>query len=235
MITLTLDGPGKNALSTTLMQSIVDRLGEANGAPVLFVGNGDAFSAGLNLKEVATHEGDAMFAFLDLLERCMTAIYLYPGPTVACVNGHAIAGGCVITLCCDHRVIVDSPKVRIGLNEVALGVRFPPRILEIVRRRVSALDQVLLGGQLFDPHTARGLGLVDEVAADVETVARARLATLAGHPAEGYAITKRDLRGSEDDLFPSSEHAGRVRSMVPQWTAPVVKERIAAVLGKTSR
>lgn len=230
MITLTLDAPGKNALSTELMESIVDRLDKAGGEPVMFIGANGAFSAGLNLKEVMTHEGNDMFAFLDVLERCTTALYLYPGPTVACVNGHAIAGGSVITLCCDHRVIVDDPKVRIGLNEVALGVRFPPRILEIVRRRVKDVDRVVLGGELFDPRTAREVGLVDEVVPNVEEVARARLDALAKHPRDGYAITKRDLRGTADDLCPESEHALRVRQMVPQWTSQTVKDRIAAVL-----
>lgn len=228
MRTLTLDAPGKNALSTALMQSILERLDQAAGEPVMFVGANGAFSAGLNLKEVATHEGDAMFTFLDLLERCMTAIYLYPGPTVACVNGHAIAGGGVITLACDHRVIRDDPKIRIGLNEVALGVRFPPRIFELVRRRVG--DRVLLGGELFSPREALAVGMVDEVVDDVEAHARRTLEALAKHPREGYAILKRDLRGTPDTLCPSSEHARRVREMVPQWTSPTVRERIASIL-----
>lgn len=229
MRTLTLDAPGKNALSTALMQSILDRLAAANGEPVLFVGANGAFSAGLNLKEVESHEGEEMFAFLDLLERCMTAIYLYPGPTVACVNGHAIAGGAVITLCCDHRVVVDDPKVRLGLNEVALGVRFPPRIFEIVRRRVG--DRVLLGGELFAPRDALTVGLVDEIAAgDVEGLARSRLEALAAHPRDGYAILKRELRGTPESLCPAGEYEARLRAMVPQWTSPVVRERVGAIL-----
>ncbi|MBI2395346.1 MAG: enoyl-CoA hydratase/isomerase family protein [Deltaproteobacteria bacterium] len=232
MITITLDAPNKNALSTAHMRSILEQLDRANGAPVMFIGASHTFCAGLDLNEVASRQGDDMFAFLELLERCMTSIYLYPGPTVACVNGHAIAGGCVLALCCDHRVAVDVPEVRIGLNEVALGVRFPPRVLAIVRRRVIALDRVVLGAGLSDPHTARRLGLVDEIVPDVEAAARARLTTLGRHPAEAYAITKRDLRGTADDLCPESEHAGRLRAMVPQWTAPVVRERVAAVLRK---
>jgi len=228
MITLTLDAPGKNALSTELMESIVERLERAGDQPILFVGNNGAFSAGLNLKEVAAHEGNDMFAFLDLLEDCMTAIYLYPGPTVACVNGHAIAGGAVIAACCDHRVVVDDPKLRIGLNEVALGVRFPPRILAIVRRRTS--ERAILGGELFDPRAARDVGLVDEVATNVEEAARARLEALAKHPREGYATTKRDLRGTAEELCPESEHALRIRQMAPQWTSLAVRDRIAKIL-----
>jgi enoyl-CoA hydratase len=234
MITLTLDAPGKNALSTEMMESIIGRLDHAAGQPVLFVGANDAFSAGLNLKELASLEGDRMFAFLDLLERCMTAIYLYPGPTVACVNGHAIAGGCVITLCCDHRIITDNERVRIGLNEVALGVRFPPRILSIVRRRVASqsLDRVVLGADLFSPAAALALGLVDEVVSDPLEAARVRASTLGSYVRGPYVASKRDLRGTENDLYPEADHARMLRSMVPEWTTKHVRDRIAAALAK---
>src|SRR5436190_21503186 len=128
MFEITMEGPAKNALGTAMMTFLLDQLREAAGRPVLLSGSGDAFSAGLSLKEVASLDAEGMLGFLGLLERCMSALYLYPGPTVALVNGHAIAGGCVLTLCCDYRISTSSPRTRIGLNEVALGVRFPPRI-----------------------------------------------------------------------------------------------------------
>jgi enoyl-CoA hydratase len=232
MITLTLDAPGKNALSTGMMESVLEQLTLARGEPVMFVGANDAFSAGLNLKELATLEGDSLFKFLLLLEQFMSGIYLYPGPTVACVNGHAIAGGAVITVCCDYRVIIDDPRVRIGMNEVALGVRFPPRVFSIVRRRVTNIDRVVLAAELFDPIGALAVGMVDEIAADVESIACARLATLAKHPREAYAIAKRDLRGDVEGLFPEAQHGFTVRGMLGQWASPVVRAKIAGALKK---
>jgi enoyl-CoA hydratase len=234
MIEIRMDGPGKNALGTRMLTFLVDRLAEAGGAPVLITGAGDAFSAGLDLKEVAQLEGDRMLAFLKLLERAMTAIYLYPGPTVALVNGHAIAGGCVITLCCDYRVAAPNPKIKIGLNEVALGVRFPPRILSIAKARVPPrhATEVLLGAGLFDPAAAARLGLVDEVADDADAVARARLGKLASSPAEAYALTKRDLRGTEQDLCPDAAWDEAVRAALPVWTAPALKQKIAAMFAR---
>lgn len=234
MITLTLDAPGKNALSTELMESVLERLEKARGEPVMFIGANGAFSAGLNLKELATLEGNTLFSFLELLERFMVGIYLYPAPTVACVNGHAIAGGAVITVCCDHRVMVDDPKVRIGMNEIALGVRFPPRIFSIVRRRVTNPDRVILGSELFDARGALAVGMIDEVATNVEDVARARLEALGRHPREAYAIAKRDLRGDEEALFPESQHAFSLRGMLAQWSSPIVRDKITAALAKRS-
>ena len=229
-----LDGPGKNSLGTTMLTFLLAELAAAAGEPVLLTGAGDAFSAGLNLREVLALEGDGMLEFLRLLERAIAALYLYPGPTVALVNGHAIAGGCVLTLACDHRVSAAHPKIKIGLNEVALGMRFPPRLLTMITRRVPPQfhTEVLLGAGLFDPAGALRVGIVDEIAADPRAVAEARLAALAANPAAAYALTKADLRGSEQDLCPDAAWDANLRAAVPVWTAPALKQKIAAMLAR---
>ena len=228
---LTLDAPGKNALSTPLMRRIIDEVRAAAGRPLLIVGAGDVFCAGLNLKEVAELDRQGMEAFLGLLDDVMDTLYGHLGPTVACVNGHAIAGGCVVALCCDVRIAADDPAARIGLNEVALGLEFPPKILELVRRRVPAhsFDRVVLEAGLYDPHTALSLGLVDEVAPDVHAAARSCLARLAAHPTATYEATKRTLRAGALDL--SAEQRRYFRDqVVPAWCAPETKARVRAAL-----
>ena len=228
---LTLDAPGKNALSTALMRRIVDEVRSAAGRPLLITGAGDAFSAGLNLKEVAGLDRPGMEAFLGLLDDVIDALYGQPAPTVACVNGHAIAGGCVVALCCDARVAVDDPRVRIGLNEVPLGLEFPPKILALVRRRLPAhaLERVVLEGGLHEPRTALSLGLVDEVATDVHASARRWLARLAGLPQSVYAATKRTLRAGALELSAEQRHYFR-EHVVPAWCAPETKDRVRAAL-----
>ena len=229
-----LDGPGKNSLGTAMLTHLVAELREAAGGPVLLTGAGDAFSAGLDLKEVHALEGEAMLEFLRLLERAVAALYLYPGPTVALVNGHAIAGGCVLTLACDHRVALANPKIKIGLNEVALGLRFPPRILAMVTQRVPRQfhTAVLLGAQLFDPAGALQAGVVDEVVEDARAVAEARLAALGKSPGGAYALTKGDLRGTDQDLCPDAVWDRRLRGDVAGWTSPELKQKIAAMLAR---
>ncbi|MGZ3423935.1 MAG: enoyl-CoA hydratase/isomerase family protein [Polyangiales bacterium] len=231
MKTIVLDFPNKGALGTASMTAILAGLEAAGGAPVMLTGK-DAFSAGLDLREVASLDEGAMCGFLELLEKCMTALYLYRGPTVAFVNGHAIAGGSILALCCDRSVVVDDPKLRVGLNEVALGVRFPPRILSIVKQQVpgATIDEVVLGAGLFAPRDAVRVGLIDEVGD--EQTARARLEALAQHPAETYAWTKAQLRGSAEELCPSSAHEVAVRSMAPVWASAEIKARLAAVLNR---
>lgn len=235
MIEIRMDGPGKNSLGTGMMTFLLERLKAADGKPVLVTGAGDAFSAGLNLKEVAALDADGMVAFLRLLEECMSALYLYPGPTVAAVNGHAIAGGCVVAMCCDHRVMTSQPRARIGLNETALGVRFPPRILAIVRRRLPSqfVDRLLLGGDLIGASEALRLGVVDEVADDVMATAQARLAILGAHPSEAYAQTKADLRGrTASDLCSDEAHARMLGEALATWGSPAVKAKLLQVLAK---
>lgn len=230
MFEITLNAPGMNALGSDLMNFLIDQLQEADGRPVLVTGTGDAFSAGLNLKELTSLDPAGMEEFLLTLERMVERLYTYPAPTVALVNGHAIAGGCVVALCCDYRVAAANPRAKIGLNEVAIGVRFPPLTLKMVRARVPRRYQedVLLGAGLHSPTRAAHLGLIDEVSEDAETVAKAKLAALSRHPPAAYAATKRDLRG--DVSLTQAELDTFVGEVLPLWSSPALLESLRAHL-----
>jgi len=230
MRTLTLSAPGKNALSTELMRRVTDEVRAAQGDALFVTGEGDAFSAGLNLKEVASLDEPGLVAFLGTLEEMVQALYEHAGPTVACVNGHAIAGGCVVALCCDVRVMTAREGARIGLNEVALGLQFPPKTFEMARRRVpgASLSRVLLEADLYAAAEAKELGLVDVIGEEAD--ARARLAKLAAHPRDAYAAAKAKVRGTLD--IDEATRAAFVRDVVPTWAAPALKERLRAVLRK---
>src|SRR5262249_20337234 len=233
MVEIIADGPRRNALSSDLMARLLEQIAAARGEPLLVSGAGPAFSAGLDLREVASLGPDRMAAFLNLLESLFATLYQYPAPTVALVNGHAIAGGCVLALCCDARVSVADPAVKIGLNEAALGVVFPPRTLKIVRARVPPRyqDEVLLGAGLYAPERAKARGLVDEVAAAAPAAAPATLEALAKHPPAGYAMLKRALRGATPaDLVSDAALAAWLDAAVPIWTGDDVRRHIAAVL-----
>jgi enoyl-CoA hydratase/carnithine racemase len=233
MVEIVLEGPAKNALSTTLMTAVREQLEAAGDAPVLLRGSGDAFSAGLDLKEVGSLDADEMEDFLRLLEGTVDAVFRHPAPTVAAVNGHAIAGGCILALMCDHRVATADPRARIGLNEVALGLRFPPRVLQMVRYRVppSTQERVLMGAGLHDPETAYGLGLVDEVVAADELLPRCQavLERLAALPRGAYADTKADLRGEVGQIAADAE-ARFVQDVLPVWAGEELRQRIRAFL-----
>lgn len=233
MAEIRMNHPGKNALGTELIAWLEGELDRAGGEPLLLTGTGDAFCAGLDLKEVAASDAVELERMLARLDRVCRRLFEHPAPTVALVNGHAIAGGCILALCCDYRVALDAPGLRIGLNEVALGACFPPGILRIVRRRVplSAQHEVILGAGLFAPAEALPMGLVDAVRADAPEAARAWLERAARHPRRTYAHTKAVLTSGVAESTPAD--LARFRSVeLPIWTSDDLRERVRAVLAR---
>lgn len=230
MRTIILSGSGKNSLSIALMQRTLAEVRDAKDEPIFLTGDGDAFSAGLNLKEVSSLDVAGMTTFLGTLEELVKALYEHPAPVVAWINGHAIAGGCVLALCADIRVMTAREGVRIGLNEVALGLRFPPLTFAMVRARLTApaLERVLLESALYEAEDARALGLVDVVGE--EPVARMMMSKLASHPRDIYAATKLLLRPrleiAEEDRRRFSEDT------IPYWASPERRAALLSVLEK---
>lgn len=228
MKTIILSGAGKNALSIALMQRTLAEVRAAKDEPIFLTGDGDAFSAGLNLKELAGLDVDGMATFLSTLDELVKALYEHAAPVVAFINGHAIAGGCILALTADMRVVTAREGVRIGLNEVALGLRFPPLTLAMVRHRLTqpALERVVLEGELHRAETARALGLVDVIGEEAE--ARAMLTKLTSHPRAIFASTKLLLRPR---LALSDEDRRHFREeTVPYWAAPERRASMLAVL-----
>jgi len=216
---IVLDGSGKNALGTAVMRSTIDAFRDAKDEPILLSGKGDAFSAGLHLKEISTFDDAGLAVYLEMLDELVLTVYNHPAPVVAHVNGHAIAGGCIVAMCADLRISTDNPAVRIGLNETAIGLEFPPRIMKLVKTRVpkNALDRVVLEGGLYAPLDALRLGLVDEVSADAAALARSTCEKLAKHPAETYRAAKRTLRAGVLDLHELEMQSFREVTL-PLWS-----------------
>lgn len=219
---IVLRGRGPNTLSLESLRLFIDALDEAGDDALLIRGEGSAFSAGLDLDAL---EGNVQ-ELLGLMEEAAGRLFLHPGPTVACVNGHAIAGGCLLALACDHRVLSDASGVKVGMTALGLGLVYPPVVLAVLRYRVPAhsLERVLLGADRFGPPEALSLGLVDELAADPLTVARARLERLASHPRAAYAYTKRALRAPALAID-EAERQLRLEEATRAWSPDEVRAR----------
>ena len=180
--TITLNRPDqRNAINAEVcaaMRDVIDRV-EADDAIRIAIlrGAGDVFCAGMDLKAFAAGEGDAILfgqhGFAGFVKRQRTK------PVIAAVTGAALAGGFEVMLACD--MVIAARDARFGLPEAKLGLfAGAGGVLRLAQRipRVRA-NEILLTGQTFDAAMAMELGLLNDVVAEAEVMARARaLATV---------------------------------------------------------
>jgi enoyl-CoA hydratase len=194
--------PPANALEPGLLAEgaeVIARLRAESPPAVVITGSGDFFSGGVDLKLAPTLTADEQRAMVAGINRLFCEWYGFPGPVVAAVNGHAVAGGMILALCADHRI--GSRAASYGLTEVRVGAPYPIAALAVVRAELAPgpARRLVLGGELIDADAALALGLVDELA-DSEAVLGRALAVareLAALPAATYATVKGQLRGAD--------------------------------------
>lgn len=192
-------GGRANAMSAALLKDLeaafADVGAQKDVRAVVVTGDGNAFSAGLALPDLISLDRPAMRDFIASFERAMQRVLTHPRAVVACINGHAIAGGCVLALMCDVRIAALG-NARLGLNEVQLGIGLPSLVIEPLRQRLpaSSMLPVAYEGRLFGVEEAKQLGLVDAVvpAAELEAVCLARAQQLGRAPV-AYAQIKQGL------------------------------------------
>lgn len=162
-----------NALNDVLCRQLVQALAQAadDGVHGVVLSGGEpVFSAGLDVPWLMSLGQDraALTAAWDGFFDAARALAASPMPVVAAIGGHCPAGGCVLALCCDYRILGDGPW-QIGLNELQVGLTVPEGIQRLLRRTVGRhrAERLLLGGHMIDGDEALHVGMVDErVAAD---------------------------------------------------------------------
>jgi len=186
-----------NAMDLPLCEALTQQLVLLATHPcraMVIAGTGNSFSAGVDLVQLAQGGADYVSRFLPVMDAFFYALLTFPKPVVAAVNGHALAGGCIIAACCDHIVMAEGTG-RVGVTELAVGVPYPMLPLEIVRARLSARDarDLIYSARTVLPAEALALGLVDETTPAAELMPRAMEAAtrLMQIPAVSFALTKR--------------------------------------------
>jgi enoyl-CoA hydratase len=184
-----------NALDTELLRAITAAMRDRDPASaVVITGHGSAFSAGVDLKRIVDGGQPYVREFLPALTEMFLAVFNHPGPVVAAVNGHAIAGGCVLAAACDVRLMSGG---RIGLAELTVGVPFPTVAIEIMRHAIGpAAGNLVLTARLLDAAQAQSIGLIHDVEAPEALLesAVALAQTMAKTPAEVFLLSKRQLQ-----------------------------------------
>lgn len=233
---LTLSSGRVNALDVELLGELAAAIREqrqASAGPLVLSGAGRVFCAGVELTRVL--DGGAAYTnrLIPALSEAFEALFCYPGPTVAAINGAAIAGGCVLACACDQRLI--SSGAQIGASEIRVGVPFPAAALEILRYACGdRAEEVTLGGRLYRGAEAVAYGLAHRVIdGDVVEVAVRESVELATIPAEAYRHTKAQLRAP---ALARIRHAGDVDGAATQmWGADQTRQHIADQLQRLRR
>jgi len=227
-----------NALDVELMRDLSGALRQlrdrGTGAAVL-TGTGSIFGAGVDLFRVISG-GDAYASeFVPGLASFLAELFEHPLPLVAAVNGHAIAGGCIVACACDYRIMAEG-KGTIGVPELLVGVPFPTAAIEIMRSAVppQELQALVYTGHTCGAAEAVRRGLVNEAVAPEQLMERARQVAqqFAAIPTAVFAATKRALR---------SDAAARLRQdrtlddVVRHWSSADTRARIQQYLDRTVR
>lgn len=226
-----------SALDIELAEALTAELAAAAAAPlraVVMTGTGSAFSAGVDLFRVLRDGPAYGERFLPVLDTMLRSALTFPKPLVAAVNGHAIAGGCILAAACDRRIMAEG-NGRMGVPELVVGVPFPALPLQIVAARVpdAAFRDLVFTGRTVQVDEAVALGLVDEKCAGETLLDRAiEVANqLAAIPAGAFALTKEafttlilDRTACLSDLNARVVHA---------WLQPQTYDTIRAYLERT--
>jgi enoyl-CoA hydratase len=212
-----------SAMDIELCQAIAEQLRGLVTDParaVVITGTGRSFSAGVDLRRYLDEGAPYVQRFLPALCDAFHAAFELTKPMVSAVNGHAIAGGCVLAACADVTLMADG-KGRVGVPEIKVGVPFPRVAVEIIRHAVGevATRRLMIGAQTYAPADAQAIGLVDHVVPADELLSRAvetARSLAADVPSDTFAATKTQLR--REALERTARYADEDDTAVLLWS-----------------
>ena len=227
-----------NAMSIEFCELFIERLEKLQASPVpaiVITGSARIFSAGVDLLRLLDGGAPYIREFLPKLTRMLAGVFSCPKPVVAAINGHAIAGGCVLACAADRR-LMGREAGRIGVTELLVGVPFPSVALEIIRCATSPqhFADVIFSGSTYAPAQALERGLIHEIVESGALLDAAinRAQTLAALPPGAFALTKRQIRQACLDQINLDASRADVERI---WTAPETLARIRDYVGRTFR
>ncbi len=198
---VTLARPPANALNIEMTEEIAAAFeavaSDDSVRAAILTGEGKAFCAGLDLKAIPQYGQTEQRRLLDAINKMVLATYGCPVPVIGAINGHAIAGGFVLAMCCDWKIVADSTLLA-GLTEVRVGIPYPSAAIEVVRSELSAkvARELVLFGRNLSSADAFAARIFDESAPLDRLFERAmeKAKESAELPRQAFATIKRQLR-----------------------------------------
>lgn len=236
VLELRLDRPPANAFDTALLTALRERL---EGAPengyeaIVLSGREGMFSGGLDVPTLLELDRDGMTALWKEFFAVLRALAGSPVPVAAAVTGHSPAGGAVLTLFCDYRVMAEG-SFRIGLNEVQVGLSLSESIYGPLERLVGRrqAERLAVTGALIPSAEAHRLGWIDELAPAGEVVERAieHLRSLLALPRQAMLATRRVLRQDLVDYLASDSRSEA--DVVESWFSDETQAALRALVAR---
>ena len=192
-----------NALNNQVVEefhyTLIDLSKDPDVKAIIISGSGKFFSFGFDIPEFLSYSKQKFTDYLIKFTNLYTYIFTYPKPVIAAINGHAVAGGCMLASACDKRIMV-SGKAKISLNEINFGSSVFAGSTEMLRFCVGDKNatEVLYSGSMYSPEEAQELGLIDIITNenDLMTEASKLAIELSEKPAPAFASIKSLLRKS---------------------------------------
>ena len=235
-VIITLDRGKANPLNNEMISELRETIksleanDEAMGA--LITGKENFFSAGLDVIELYGFDKKQLVDFWINFSSLIREFAAFRKPAVAAISGHSPAGGCVLALCCDYRVMAEGPY-RIGLNEIPVGITLPQIIFNLYAFTLGTRNayQNLMEGKLLTADEALKTGLVDEVCPFSELLSRAEaklklyLSFNSNTWQNSKTIIRRDLIGSLSLDFDAA-----FKTTLADWWRPDTREKMGALV-----
>ncbi|MEO8001667.1 MAG: enoyl-CoA hydratase/isomerase family protein [Arenimonas sp.] len=237
---INLARPPVNAMNFDLLDALTNAIeaAPANGARGLILSGGEkVFSGGLDVPYLMSLDKAGLLRCWSRFFDAARALANSSVPVVAAIAGHNPAGGCVLALCCDYRVMARGP-FRIGLNETQVGLAVPEAIQYLMRRVVGAqrAERLIVAGAMVESELAHQIGLVDELCdqANVIDAAKTWLDATLALPSSPMLATRKIARADVVHALSSFKDAD-LEMFVAGWYSADTQAALKAMMMKLGK
>lgn len=198
---------------------------------VILTGSDKFFSFGLDIPELFPYSQADFKIFLQKFTTLYKNMYLLGKPLVAAINGHCIAGGCILASTADNRIMVGG-KAKIALNEASFGSTIFAGAMAILRTQVGQqnAEKIALSGAMFTPQEALEMSLVDDLCEETDLMEKAlknASRMISGYP-EAYGSVKQLLRRPIVSNWEKFEPES-IEQFIEIWYSPSVRENLKKI------
>jgi 3,2-trans-enoyl-CoA isomerase len=234
---LTLDRSRSNPINTEMVEELRDIINnidqDENTLGLIITGKEGFFSAGVDLIELYNYDEDQLRSFWTNFLAFVAVFAAFKKPAIAAINGHSPAGGCVLALCCDYRIMADGKYV-IGLNELPVGIIVPNSIFQLYAFWLGKAKayRFLLEGKLLSPAEALSNDLIDEIAKpeSILTAAERQMQKFIQFNKITWQQSKLNLRQELLEHL-NADESQMLETILKQWWSPSSRAVLKTIIG----